>query len=305
MSRSVTRAFTLIEILVVVGLLSIIVFGLLAMFNQTQRALRTGLTQTDVLAGGRLATDMIAREIEQVTPIRAPGVNFYAEIPGTLYAPVAYQPLRQQLPGFNPTTKQPDQRTNVIEYLYFLTHENQTWSGIGYLVDPPDQGIGTLYRFVNPSGTNQNPAALFFNGFNGFQDFIAHPPIPVTNTAYAAYFHRILDGVVHFRVRAFDTNSDWITDNIGSPNNGTNILVRDWPVGAPTEAGSYLFTSNAVPAFVELEIGVLEDRAYQRFQSLPTVPPSLRLNYLSNHVGQVHLFRQRIPVRNLDPSAYQ
>jgi hypothetical protein len=26
--------------------------------------------------------------------------------------------------------------------------------------------------------------------------------------------------------------------------------------------------------------------------------------YLSNHVAQVHIFRQRIPVRNVDPSVY-
>jgi hypothetical protein len=28
-------------------------------------------------------------------------------------------------------------------------------------------------------------------------------------------------------------------------------------------------------------------------------------NYLAGHVGQVHIFRQHIPIRNVDPTAYQ
>jgi hypothetical protein len=29
------------------------------------------------------------------------------------------------------------------------------------------------------------------------------------------------------------------------------------------------------------------------------------MNYLTNYAGQVHIFRQRIPIRNVDPTAYQ
>src|SRR6185436_10353272 len=62
------RAFSLIEIMVVVVLLSVIILGLMAMFNQTQRAFKLGMNQTDVLEAGRVGTDLIVREMEQLTP---------------------------------------------------------------------------------------------------------------------------------------------------------------------------------------------------------------------------------------------
>jgi hypothetical protein len=61
--------------------------------------------------------------------------------------------------------------------------------------------------------------------------------------------------------------------------------------------------SNTVPASVEVNLGVLEDGILQRAESLP--PGAAQVNYLSNHVGQVHLFRQRVLIRNVDPTAYQ
>src|SRR5947207_12610645 len=52
--------FSLIEIMVTVSLLTFIILGLLLMFNQTQRAFRTGMTQTDVLEAGRATMDMLS-----------------------------------------------------------------------------------------------------------------------------------------------------------------------------------------------------------------------------------------------------
>lgn len=45
--------FSLIEILVVITLLSLIVVALMAVFNSTQTAFRSSVTQTDVLEGGQ------------------------------------------------------------------------------------------------------------------------------------------------------------------------------------------------------------------------------------------------------------
>ena len=67
------------------------------------------------------------------------------------------------------------------------------------------------------------------------------------------------------------------------------------------QAGFYT-SSNAVPASVEVELGVLEDSTLQRAESLSG---AAQLNYLSNHIGQVHLFRQRVMIRNVDPAVYQ
>src|SRR5437879_197722 len=88
-------AFSLIEIMVAVALMSFIVLGLLAMFTQTQRAFRASMTQTDVLESGRIATDMIVRELGQMSASdRAYTTNFFAEA-----SYWAREPLKQGLPG--------------------------------------------------------------------------------------------------------------------------------------------------------------------------------------------------------------
>jgi hypothetical protein len=54
---------------------------------------------------------------------------------------------------------------------------------------------------------------------------------------------------------------------------------------------------------VEFELGVLEPQTLARYRSIPDV--TTQSNFLASHAGNVHLFRQRIAIPNLDPSAYQ
>src|SRR5437867_6593815 len=81
-----SAAFSLIEIMVTVALLSFIVLGLLAMFTQTKRAFTSSMTQTDVMESGRAVVEMIVRDLEQLTPSHvvglrgAPNLNFFAEV---------------------------------------------------------------------------------------------------------------------------------------------------------------------------------------------------------------------------------
>src|SRR5262249_48335057 len=150
-------AFSLIEIMVTVGLLSFIVLGLLAMFNQTQRAFRASMAYTDVLESGRLVMDMIAREMEQATPARMPygtnrfgaTTNFFVEL-----SPGFNRPLFQGLPGTTLAGNSQEQRTNILQRFFFLIRQNQDWIGTGYQVIPdyPNSPVGTLYRF---SATNR------------------------------------------------------------------------------------------------------------------------------------------------------
>ncbi|MEI9963162.1 MAG: hypothetical protein WDM76_19230 [Limisphaerales bacterium] len=53
----------------------------------------------------------------------------------------------------------------------------------------------------------------------------------------------------------------------------------------------------------ELELGILEDRTIQRAESIGNI--TTRSNYLSQQAGKVHMFRQRVPIRNADPAAYR
>jgi hypothetical protein len=63
----------------------------------------------------------------------------------------------------------------------------------------------------------------------------------------------------------------------------------------------YMF-SNSLPASVEIEMATLEDRTLQRAESLPF---QAQTNYLAQQAGKVHVFRQRVSIPNVDPSAYQ
>ena len=154
---------------------------------------------------------------------------------------------------------------------------------------PQHVGAGVLYRFETNAFplTSRGPANLYAEFVN-----VAYASQWLGNTLPAT---RIVDGVAHFKLRAYDTNGMWITVNRG------NIVATNALAG---EVQTYAFSSNAVPASVELEIGILEDRAWNRFKSIPN--PAAQGNYLvTNTVGSVHLFRQRISIRNVDPAAYQ
>lgn len=273
--RRSETAFSLVEMLIVSALLSVIILGLMAMFGQTQRAFRVGLAQTDVLDAGRATADMLAREVEQICPSHLPDtVNYYTEIP-----PSPYVPLYQDLPGGA------ERRTNVLMELFFLTRENQRWTAIGYRVSNPNAGVGTLHRFERSGQIAANLPRLL-------ADFLA---TPLTNLS------RVADGVVHFRVRAFDTNGVWITDELPHNGNFEKSDVR-WSTLVPGEIGLCQLKSNAVPAAVEIELGFLEARTLARANALPA---TARPEFLQRQAGRVHLFRQLIPIHSVDGRAYQ
>jgi type II secretory pathway pseudopilin PulG len=99
-------AFSLIEIMVTVGLLSFIVIGLLSMFTQTQRAFRNSMAQVDVMETGRITVDMLARELEQAVPARVAYVtnrfavtNFFVELCPGFGEPAAARAAGNNFPG--------------------------------------------------------------------------------------------------------------------------------------------------------------------------------------------------------------
>ncbi len=291
----VVAAFTLVEIMVVMVLLSVIVLGLMVMFTQTQKAFRAGMTQTDQLEGGRMFSELLLRDLEQIQPSGQPtGLNFYTQIPQN------YTPLEQSMPASTVP------RTNVLQDLFFVTRVNQTWTGVGYFVRVNNNGtnqvgvqtvpdiVGTLYRFE----TNM-PVSLF-NGSNAFQQFL------VATNGGVGSISKIMDGVVEFSVHCYDTNGILLTQSsrVNFTNNFNSILINDaLPTYEPNEEQLYAFSNNLVPAYVEVQLGVLEPDTLKRFNSIPN--STVRSNFLANHAGNVQLFRQRIAIRDVDPSAYQ
>ena len=61
------RAFSLLELMVAVGIMGVIVAALYTVFNQTQKALRANVNQTDVLEGGRFAMEQIVGDLRRLS----------------------------------------------------------------------------------------------------------------------------------------------------------------------------------------------------------------------------------------------
>ena len=113
-----------------------------------------------------------------------------------------------------------------------------------------------------------------------------------------------MDGVVALTVRACNPGGYWMTNTYQF--NGSQWVTNQNVWFAPLiygEVGFAMF-SNTLPASVEVEMGVLEDRALQRADSL-NFNLQAQGNYLAGAAGAVHVFRQRVTIPNVDPSAYQ
>jgi prepilin-type N-terminal cleavage/methylation domain-containing protein len=271
------RAFSLIEVLIATALMSVIVLGLLIMFGQTQRAFRTGVAQVDVLEAGRSALEMIARDVEQAAAAGISTNCFNLFINENTSMP----PLRQDLVGGG-------ERTNFIQNLVFLSREGQEWSGIGYGVLATNY-IGTLYRYE----TNASVLDSYILEYLSRNAFNNKPS-------------RVIDGVVHLRVQAYDHLGRLLTSSTYGVTNAFNpvIEVYDLPTPQLRYLGyEYRFTSNALPAHLEIELGILEPKYAERVRNIPVA--NAQLNYLRNQVGHVQIFRQRVAIRNADPSVFQ
>ena len=272
--------------------MALIVLALMAVFSSTQAAFRASITQTDVLEGGRSVMGLIKSDLEPMTPSFPNTTNF---------APNFYAAVSSSF--MQPLTGSSASRANVMEDVFFITRENQTLKGVGYFVRSNilSSGMvgtpGVLYRFETNNSVAQfarNPGG-FFAAYN-----LARQGVNPTNGV-----SRILDGVMAFKVRAFDTNGIWITTNV-VVNNGASTNVWAYPTNSLTggEPSAFYMLSNALPASVEIELGVLEDRALQRVESLGGSFQA-QTNYLAQQAGKVHIFRQRVWIRNVDPAAYQ
>jgi len=274
-------------------LLSLIVVVLMSVFNSTQQAFRAGVTQTDVLEGSRAAVDLITTDLRTLAPsydATNASVNFLAMDNGEITS-VNYTPLSQNLPGSS------FQRANVLNFFFVLGRNNTKWTAVGYVVNATNHSpLYPLYRFYAETNISVPPAALYAAFTNA------------VNYSQWTNMSHVMDGVVSLSVRAFDpagyrmTNTAYVV--VPSPNGITNfhdnVYFRYPP--SPGEVG-FRFYSNAVPAAVELQMGVLEDRALQRAESLP-YQSAAQSSYLAQQSGKVHLFRERVTIPNVDPSAY-
>lgn len=293
------------------AILILIVTALMTVFSNTQAAFRASVTQSDILENGRATMELIASDLRGMTPsdgysdgtndalISDPAypVNFFATNNSAYY-----QPLIQPLVGSDNGAM----RTNLLEYFFILGRQNTSWTGVGYIVNTytvTGNSLYPLYRFYAQTNIQLNPIVLF----NQFQN-------EITLDQWTNMSH-LMNGVVGLTVRAYDTNGVWLTNGYGFYQ--TNTLRNTWftpPYPGPGGEVGFAFYSNALPASVQIELATMEDRTLQRAESLGvpsqsayyTTPNNMaQWSYLTNRANAVHVFRQRVSIPLVDPSAYQ
>jgi hypothetical protein len=290
------NSFSLLEILVAVGILALIIVGLLAMFYQTQRAFRSGSMQVDVLESGRAISQLLSRELQELTVPGQPGmINLAA---------VSYLPLVLPLTsGGNGATR--EYRLQDLAFLTFRTRTNDEWVGTVYAIGDAGPnaglGVGTLYRYsMNfPFDPSSSPSNTLYQSYTNLQRqfYAARPTGPLSSG-----FHRVADGIVHFKLLAYD--ADGLLYNRSFPSNSGGLGVVNLGTVVGQNDYDYYFT-NYLPSYLDLELGVLDPRAVAQFRTrvVATNLPvqfgnPVAWSYLTNHVGSIHLFKQRIPIRN-------
>jgi hypothetical protein len=261
------------------------------------------VTQVDVFDSGRAVTDIIARDLEQLTACNLNGIVNIQVVPTT--NSFGLVPSLKQL-ELNAKSPLPNNvlRTNVVQEAFFLTKATNLWTAIGYRVMDATYGVGTLYRYA------------YTTNIHGLTNPVSNPRIwfsqtrSVSNPSTSPQLHRVADGVVHLRLSAYDQQGNkldatmsWHALTNSFPNYGGNNDRTMAKASPRLIAGrdvlrqtSYFFLSNGLPAYIELELGVLEPETFKQYLSLAN--PSLAQGFLQERANKVHLFRELIPIRN-------
>ncbi len=253
-------------------MLSFIVLGLTAMFVQTQRAFKTAIKATSVTDAGRTIMDMIGTDMRQMSDAQNPGVtNLY-------WTWTQNSPQYENGLAF---------RTNQIDDVYVLEHTNTTWLAVGYavqnLVPGSSASVGTLYRYEDSINAPYITNDMFWPFYTN---------IETQNFTNQALWHRVADGVISLKLRAYDQNGNepWIE----------STFYGDWAkeaqISYPVPPYNGLPASNTIPNAVDVELAILEPEALVRARSLAGVPSALTAYMQTNALTQMEIFRRRISI---------
>ncbi len=288
--RAARHGFTVLELMLSVAIMTVIVIALYTVFDQTQRALRTTMTQVDVLESMRATTDLMTRELEAATPVEIAVTNdaSFAVAVNPMSVPV-------DLKGLVTTESAPVLLRTTIQDIYFATRQNDAWTAIGYWVGPAATNavsnqrlsVGRLYRFAFETTASKFRFENLFSRYNG----------PMNGDFRLKWSAPVMDGVIHLRLVAYDRDTrPMVFGQYPLPTTGVSALFKDILRADQT---AYWFRRDTVPTFpssLELEIGILEPQMVTRYASIPSDIEAAK--FLARNAGRIHLFRQRIPLRN-------
>ena len=302
-----------------IAIMGVIIYALFSVFNQTQRALRRSETDVDVSQRARAVLEMIGRELEQAQPTH----GFWLETRGAeriitnefnMMGGMEYPPRVQRV------TDRADiePRTNYLHNIFFYNNKTNAWQGIGYRIIYVTNGVGVLQRYE----TNQY-------GFRPISNSLARAfsNEPLTNFTY----HHVSDGVIHLAFVPYDeegrrlgwdtTNLNFLAkhkvvrrgsggfiaqrssaaDNLNAGTNSLNLATVELTQGDPDPSRQYAtifnFRSNALPSYIEMELGMLQPETLEQYYTMLSDGNPGATNFLARQINKVHLFRQRIPIR--------
>jgi hypothetical protein len=173
-------------------------------------------------------------------------------------------------------------------------------------------GSGSYYALTNNQFQWQVASlnAIYGSALSaGYQD--------TNNLSISTNLSRVCDGVIGLRVLAYDVNGVLLTATNTLKNVQTagvpqfRVAANDnYPTMDPTVTNGlatdeFVFTSNAVPAYVDIELSVLESQAWERLKAIPA-SSGAQATFLQNQgAAAIHVFRRRIPIHNVDPEVYK
>jgi hypothetical protein len=243
------------------------------------------------LEGGRATMNLLVRDLQEMTACRLTNSRV---IFNCLIRP-STQPDGTQLAGAVMPTFQDlpsgSRRTNWLQDLTFLSRLNDEWRAISYRVVYATNGVGTLYRLLETT----NRMTLEDASSNALRNisFISQETFGSRTNLY----HRVVDGVVAFDVRALDTNG-FPFPNIDPTSPPANPNDRWSPNIFVDFAGArYEFFGDEVPAYVDIELAILETGTLTKFRAREEAGQSQALEYLERQAGRTHVFRQRVAIR--------
>tara|TARA_Y100001934_G_scaffold279419_1_gene383141 strand:- start:240 stop:1259 length:1020 start_codon:yes stop_codon:yes gene_type:complete len=324
-----SRAFTLLELMVAVSVMTLVIYTLYALFNQTQMALRKNAAQVDVNEAGRAAMEMIVRELSQMEVSGYPAFidfqtrltysgskSFHSRItPGNTPLLLAYQSDALTPEGDDEDLAQ-GFRTNILQDFTFTGRGDSGFFVTSYRVVGATNGIGTLARYrtngtlrVTASGQVLTNKTEIFNRF--FFDTVTY--------ADSGWFQPIADGVIHLRISPYDrlgrplgygfkyNYEDQLGLNLERLDAVGQALFPPTDPDAPeppvdgtlmqdSDGHSQVRFYGALPDYFDLEMAVVEPQVLEQVRALPK---AAQANFLGRQIGKVTLFRQRIPIRDM------
>ena len=321
------RAFTILELLVAVSVMTLVIYVLYALFNQTQMALRKNASQVDVNEGGRAAMEMIVRELSQMEVSGYPAISitnnqqvltysgstsFFSRVtPGESVAlRMAYQSDAMP-PESDIWAIEQGFRTNILQDFTFTSRADSGFHVTSYRVIDVDSGVGTLARYrTNGTLRVTAPGQALLNKTEIFNSFYFDPAA----NASAEAFEPITDGVIHLLITPYDQLGRRLDhgrifydplglnlDRRGAAGQALFQMNTNRPVDGMLTQDRYSQSQaqfyGALPSYFDVEMAVIAPRVLKQVRALPP-NPEVRANFLGRQIGKVTLFRQRVPIRD-------